>query len=362
MLITGSIYEKKTTFIDQNTLHFFIQACAQAIHTGMIMKRTTLKDRVGVAFATSVVDFDEDEDKDGILRKDMNRRGIVRDFIGIDWDFESGEEQLLKQVLIRSAEFAKEHDTIVLFYPTYSYPEKPRARTVLFTEDLLEQEEYTKAVQSYTDFVGVSTGDDGGNYSIKSNFNLPVINKKCQATATRLLLPSGQTMMIASMMKKNDDGDWHTSLDSLPEYSLLESKIWESVSVRRVSYVGTSGSMPEHEVDDDERTPRTDRTIDRSISVLVDRISGKRSPKIVVDEYYKFFQLLHAIARAEVIGSITREQAIRILIGIAMGESEWEQKNVRDYEVEFQRVADSEEKLSRARPMYYYVGDSWYQM
>ena len=157
MLITGSIYEKKTTFIDQNTLHFFIQACAQAIHTGMIMKRKTLKDRVGVAFATSVVDFDEDEDADGILRKEMNSRGIVRDFVGIDWDFEQGEEQLLKRVLIRSAEFAKEYGTIVLFYPTYSYPEKPRARTVLFTEDLLEQEQYTKAVQFYTDYVGVST-------------------------------------------------------------------------------------------------------------------------------------------------------------------------------------------------------------
>ena len=362
MLITGSIYEKKAIFIDQNTLHFFIQACAQAIHTGMIMKRQTLKDRTGVAFATSVVDFDDEEDADGILRKEMNRRGIVRDFVGIDWDFEVGEEDLLRKVLVRSAEFAKEYGTIVLFYPTYSYPDKPRARTVLFTKELLEQEEYTKAVQFYTDFVGVSTGDEGANYSIKSNFNLPVINKKCQATATRLLLPSGQTMMIASLMKKNDDGEWHTSLDSLPEYRLLENKLWEGVAVRRASYVGTSGSMPEHEVDDDERTPRTDRTIDRAITVLVDRITGKRSPKIVVDEYFKFFQLLHAIARAEVIGSITREQAIRILIGIAMGESKWEQKNVRDYETEYQRVADSEEKLSRARPMYYYVGDAWYQM
>lgn len=375
MYMTKTLYESKARFVEvDSTFQFFMDTILQAIDTGIFKKRHTLKDRTNVLFATSVVGFEEDTDTPTLARVEMNRRGVLRDFLGIDWDFEIGENDKLKKVLKGCARLATEHAMPILFYPTYSFPQKPRGRTVIFVDKLIGQKEYAKAVQYIIDEIGIESGDDG-NYSIKHNFNLPVINNQDQLNATRLILPNNQSVRVRDLIARVDDGRYridYSRIDMDPQdFKKLKSGAWATTELPSSKKKFSDNGRPivSNVVADFERYARDDDTVDKAIEILLmksdptydpsDYPVEERMSAIDLSDYNQFFQFLHSLARTQLIGAITKDQVVKILIEVARGNDEWKANNIADYEIEYERVKGSKQKLEWARPFSYYVGEVW---
>src|SRR5699024_9613074 len=172
MYITKNRYIKYASYIDIPPLKFFYQTIQKALVQYKNGKKIDKKD-TPVVYGSTVVDFNPRQDAE-IARIEMNQRGVLRDFIGIDWDFEVGDEAKLDHVLQGLKSFHEHFQTSVIIYPTFSYPDKPRIRTVMFTENMMDASEYAQAVSFIIDTLKENPRDDD-NYSIIKNFNLPVI-------------------------------------------------------------------------------------------------------------------------------------------------------------------------------------------
>lgn len=369
MYVTENIYQKRATYVEtSSTFKFFCMTAVQAVER-YDNKRRLLKSKTPVVFATSVKGFEKDTDTPTIARVEMNDRGILRDYLGIDWDFEPGEEDKLKKLVTKCGEFATKYQTPILFYPTFSFPKKPRARTVIFLDRQIDQEPYAKGVYFIEKEFDLNTDDDG-NYNIKHNFNLPVINRDDQLAVTRLILPNNKSVKINDITRK--DGEKYAYDLNLINMDMRNIKLFsvdnfneEALPKSHKKYGQANTRVSTTEVDDFEKMPRSDEDVQNAISHLLIKLNGGDDNPINyvapldLNDYNQFFQFLHAIARAEVIGAITRGQAVRILVGVAMGNREWEQNNIRDYEIEYDRVAKSQQKLEMANPFSYYAGIDW---
>ena len=331
MYFAQNFYERYAHYQEITTLKFFHEMTKKAIRRHNNGKKLK-KNETPVVFGTTINDFDKDKDNI-ITRIEMNQRGVLRDFIGIDWDFDEGEEDKLTHVLESLSRFTKEFETPVLIYPTASFPKKPRIRTVMFTDGLMDNKSYSKAVTFVEEYIGESHKDES-NYDLKHNFNLPVINNK------------EQKGMLHFLMK-----DTHKPLDR---------NLWENVTPKVKTHNSNEKPIKETAVSYYEKTPHSDREVKEGLNALNEESKqAQKGSQFDFNRYYSFFQFLHALARAEVIGSITHEQALAILKDVADGNREWEQRNREDYTHELPRVQEDETKLKRARLLSYYFGLSW---
>lgn len=329
MYFTKNMYQKYASYQDISSLKFFHKMCQMAqtrYESGKKLKKT----EAPVVYGTTVQDFNEDEDS-VIARIEMNQRGVLRDFIGIDWDFEENDKDKLEKLLNELYVFAHKHQTPVYIYPTHSYPTKPRVRTVMFSKELMDGMEYAKAVTFVEEQLGVNPNDEG-NYNISHNFNLPVFNSREQLDAFKCYLPH----------------------NSKP----LDNTLWEETKPKKKGYK-QNYYVPEVPVTESEKENHTREDIDEGLKVLSDNIKAKRNKKLDFSIWSNFFQFLHALARAEVTGAITHDDARYILQVIAGHHSDWERRNYEDYMRELPRVKSNKDKLLRARRLTYYFGINW---
>ena len=331
MYFAKNYHEKYAHYQEISTLKFFHDITKKAIRRYKNGKKLP-KNKMPVVFGTTINDFDKNKDNI-IARIETNQRGVLRDFIGIDWDFDEGEEDKLENVLESLSRFTEQYETPILIYPTASFPKKPRIRTVMFTKELMDNVEYSKAVTFVEKYIGENHNDES-NYNLKHNFNLPAINNK------------EQMKMLYFVMK-----DAHKPLDN---------QLWDSVEPNVKTYNSNNKHVKEVLVTREERMPHTDKDVELGLATLKEhRSEATKGSQFDFNRYYSFFQFLHAVARAEVIGSITNQQAHMILKRVADGNRDWEQRNREDYTHEFPRVEEDETKLKRARLLSYYFGFDW---
>src|SRR5699024_8999628 len=282
-----------------------------------------------VVYGSTVVDFNPRQDAE-IARIEMNQRGVLRDFIGIDWDFEVGDEAKLDHVLQGLKSFHEHFQTSVIIYPTFSYPDKPRIRTVMFTENMMDASEYAQAVSFIIDTLKENPRDDD-NYSIIKNFNLPVINNAEQAELV-------QTSLISKQDKP------------------LNHQLWAKTKPHQKQYAQGNKHVKTHHIHHSEREMKQREHIDNGLQNLSQSIKSGHVKAHNLDKWSNFFQFLHAVARAEVLGSITHDDALYILEQVAGGNPEWLYRNKSDYLRELPRVRDNEDKLKRAKRLDFYFG------
>jgi len=329
MYFTKDMFQKYAHYQEMDSREFIHKMCAKAVNRyqkGVKLK----KSEAPVIYGTTVKDFNPDEDNI-IARVEMNDRGVLRDFIGIDWDFDEGDEDKLQNVLDNLLIFSKEHQTHVYIYPTDSYPRKPRVRTIIFTKNLMNGVEYAKAV-TYIEKIVKESHNDEGNYNINHNFNLPVINNQAQYDKLTVYIADG--------------------------FGPLDNQLWQDIKPNKKGYAQNM-NVKEIPVSFDEKMPHTQKDVDDGLSQLSESMKKGTNKKLDFDIWSNFFQFLHAIARAEVVGSITHDQALYILKTVAGGNTKWEFKNIEDYKRELPRVKSNEVKLKRARLLSYYFGMRW---
>lgn len=330
MYYTKNLHQKYAKYHEMDSQTFIYKMCHMAYQRYQKGRKLN-KSEAPVIYGSSVKDFNPNED--GVIaRIEMNDRGVLRDFIGIDWDFNKGDEEKLEKLLRNINQFALDYKTTVYVYPTHSYPEKPRVRTVMFTQNEMDGVEYAKAVTFVEEKLDVSHKDDG-NYNIKHNFNLPVINNKEQLEGMQFY--------------QQDD------------FERLDNTLWSNVKPKKRGYAQNMNvkTIP---ISDMEQLSQSKESLKRGLNYLSKRMKEGSNKNLDFDNWSNFFQFLHALARAETLGSITHAQALFILKTVAGGNSKWEYKNIEDYNRELPRVKNNEEKLKRARLLSYYFGDDFY--
>lgn len=317
----------------KSTLDFFLQSGKQALDKFSRQEKTT-KDKTPIAVATTIDDFSMVTDLN-ISRSEINQRNPKRDFIEIDWDID--DKAKLEKVIKKTEEFVEEYNTIVFYYPSFSYPEKERGRTIFFTNEPIGERNYYQAVKFLLNYIGVDNQDDQSLH-IKSTFNLPVINCREQKDAMRTITPKGK---------------------SLNDISFLSPTIWSNVKVPR--NVARPTVVRDYEITRGEQRPRVDEYVEGVAPLIAERFITRKehNQQFDLERYYSFFQFLHSLARAEVVGSISRKAVEIILVAVAEGNPNWERQNIIDYKREFDRVANDSSKLLKARPLYYYIGEYW---
>lgn len=331
MYVTQTRYVKYASYIDESALRFFVKLIKKAEKNFQDGKKITKKE-TPVVYGTTIVDFNKEEDL-SIARIEMNERGVLRDFIGIDWDFNVGDEEDMQIVVDKSKEIFEKFETPVIIYPTYSYPNKPRLRTVMFTKALMDAEDYNKAVSFIIDYMGVDSGDKD-NYSVIKNFNLPVINNQQQKDFVKV----------------------YVNQNSKP----LDNELWKNTKMHVSSIRIGNRHVKTYEIDDSlEGDLRSKEKIDEGLAHLSRGAINNDKKMFNFNEWFNFFQFLHSVARAEVLGSITHEDAIYILKTVAGGNHKWESRNIEDYLRELPRVKSNETKLKRAKPLSTYFGIEW---
>lgn len=319
-------YAKYYPMDSQQFIHKMCQMAYQRYQHGKKLK----KSEAPVIYGSSVKDFNPDEDMT-IARIEMNDRGVLRDFIGIDWDFDQGDEDKLETLLSTLKTFATKYKTFIYLYATDSYPKKPRARTVMFTKEEMNGVEYAKAVTFIEKELGISHNDDG-NYDIKHNFNLPVINNPEQ-------------LDLMTVYQRDD-------------FDKLDNELWSDIKPKKRGYAQNM-NVKLIPINDFESEAHSEEDIQKGLNYLSTQMKKKTNPKLDFDNWSNFFQFLHSLARAETLGSVTHDQALYILRQVAGGNSKWEYKNIEDYNRELPRVKSNENKLKRARLLSYYFGTEW---
>lgn len=330
MYYTKNLYQSYAKYHEMDSQQFMYKMCYMAYQRYQKGKKLK-KSEAPVVYGSSVKDFNIEEDN-VIARVEMNDRGVLRDFIGIDWDFNEGDEDKLKTLKQNIHTFAQEYQTPVYMYATHSYPEKPRVRTVMFTQNEMNGIEYAKAVTFVEDKLGISHNDEG-NYDIKHNFNLPVINNKSQ-------------LECMTFYMKDD-------------FDKLDNQLWQDVKPKKRGYAQNM-SVKTIPISDMESYSHSDESLKKALNYLSKNMKKGNNKNLDFDNWSNFFQFLHALARGEVLGTISHEQALFILKTVAGGNSKWEYRNIEDYNRELPRVKSNEEKLKRARLLSYYFGDDFY--
>ena len=333
MYFSKGIYMKKVFFDDMNSFDFFKKSCLlakKAYDNGISFSK---KKGSPVVYSTNVKNFIPQHDK-VIFRTELNSRGALRDFIGIDWDLEKGDSDKLKQAILGCKKFSEKYNASYIIYPTSSFPKKPRMRSVFFIDKLLNSEEYAKGVTFILKEIGIDPNDDN-NFDVKHQFNLPVFTNEYQLKLVKIV----QKELLSFELFKD------VSIDK--KYKRNKTR-----KIKKYPCLGITFDL--------EKEARDDSNVDKAIQHILSEMDKGENKLYNFDDYNTIVvKFMHSLARAETIGSITREQAERILIAIAQGNQHYEQQNVLDYNVEYNRVSSDERQLEYAVPFQRYAGLDW---
>lgn len=342
MYYTKGLYQKRAIFNNEDAMHFFIKAVALANKQYQEGVRLN-KDQQIVVYGSTINDFNPELDGN-IARVEMNERGVLRSFIGVDWDLKETETyQQLKKAL---RQFSKDYHTPVLFYPTSSYPKKPHCRSVCFVSKQMDATDYARAVTWLEKTLEVS-GDDQGNYSIKHNFNAPAFLSEEAYEETTWFLDG--EMLDPRQLTLEELSD-----QLAVKEHFLNPSLWKNVKPI-VKPRKSSRFAQEFEIERTERMSLEREEIKKGQEHLMNMIKNEEN-FVDFSKYNNFFQFLHALARAQVLGSMTFDEVKDTLVLIAQGNREYEQRNIKDYQIELKRVMGDETKLKRARPISCYFG------
>lgn len=335
LLLSSNYKNKIATYDSRSSVTFFITSLELAIQSfkkGISFK----KDNTPVIFGTIINQFDNS--RDGTLyRTEMNHRGLLRDFISIDFDVDDIEQ--LRTVIKRCNHFAKEYKTLAIFYPTYSFPQKARGRTIVFTKTLMDKKEYSQAVTFFINYIGINPLDDS-NFDIKHNFNIPTFNNQEQVNAIRIYTPTDTNF------SRLDNSLWKQTKVKVPINSSTYTDFEIKKRFRNTIHIS-------------ETFKRDNVKLEQHLKELITEIKLDINPRLNFEYWNNFFRFLHSLARTEIAGSLDRIQIFYILETIALDNETWIWKNKRDYLYAYQQLINNKKTLELAKPLNFYFGITW---
>lgn len=261
---------------------------------------------------------------DGMSHADMvtsrtavHSRRARRDFILGDVDYNPGQEKDALSLRHSAMLLADELHTPLMLYPTLSYPAKPRFRFVFLTADMLDAEQYAKAVKWVYDRLGYPVTDKN-DYLMNNNKNLPLFNNEKQVKQC-----------------------WETFSDT--SLSPLSSELWKDV----VSPVHISRGKS-HEWSETRHADRFDE------GMLVELAKGQCEMAAFMDGG-TFWRVIGSLAASCFCGGISEECAEAVLDALAEGgralgrAEEWRSSNRTEFSRAMMRM--NAEKLAVIRPL-----------
>lgn len=171
MFIGNHIRVTYVRYLDIDDREFFIQCLDIAKRK---MSPDVSKDYMPVIFCSSLTSQTQEEKVIPVKRRLVHDKDRVkRRFLMIDADYESSqgsESDDLRQAIMR---FGNEHETPVMIYPSFSFPNKPRFRAVFLVDRLLDARRYHQAMRWLYEQLGTESTDPS-DLRITTNRNLPV--------------------------------------------------------------------------------------------------------------------------------------------------------------------------------------------
>lgn len=249
--------------------------------------------------------------------------GILRQFIGLDYDLETLDEakELSKSV---HKLFTQDHKVNFAMYPSIRFPWLPRFRVVVDTKQWLDRDSYSLATEHLINLIGVPTHDDN-NLTLAHTLNSPLYLHK-----------SAETF---AMFQTN-----HKPLD-LTAIGFDLNKAKEGKAIR------TKTTSAKKEEDNTLVAPyRTDQ-IKQAVDVYLDT-DGVRDD---LKEYDYFWRFAESLADAFMRGLIDQDFVDYTLEEVALGNAQWQQDNRKIFDDQMRKLENQPDKRQMVRPLSSYL-------
>lgn len=171
MFVGNNLYAQYARFLDLNEREFFV-GCLDAAKRHL--KPEMRKEDAPIVFCSTLTSQTKEEKLVPVKRRVVHDdTRVKRRFLMIDADYEAGQgpdSDALRRAIM---EFGAEHNTPVMIYPSFSFPDKPRFRAVFLVDTLLDARRHHQAMRwLYEQLDSEST--DASDLRITTNRNLPV--------------------------------------------------------------------------------------------------------------------------------------------------------------------------------------------
>jgi len=280
-------------------------------------------------FATAFGDIDNPQTPDRAPRKTSENGGVLRQFIGLDYDLITLDEakelsQNVHQLLIHQQE------ANVAMYPSISYPWKPRFRVVIDTKQWLDKKTYKKAVEHVIEYLGVDPHDES-NYTLAKPLNSPLY----------LHESSARSVMFQTTKKPLN----------LTRIGFDPEEVRRSHATKKATRLSSS---PSKKNDDDQDEPIAPYRSDQIIQA-VDTFLASDEAREQIEDYDYFWRFAESLADAYMRELVDRDFIDYTLRTVALGDAQWEEDNLNVFETQLSKLEESPDKRQLVRPLSTYL-------
>lgn len=267
-------------------------------------------------YATAFGKIEDPQTPDRAPRAVGQNGGILRRFIGLDYDLETLDEA--KKLMANAFKLFKE-DREVNFavYPSIRFPWLPRYRVVVDTKQWLDKDTYGLAVEHIMNLLEVPAYDD--NTSIAHALNSPLY-----------LHESSKDYAVFQTGKPPLD---------LNDIGFDPNKIRQS----RI----TKNNPQTKEGDNSLVAPYREEQIKHAVDTYLDT-DGVREE---LEEYEYFWRFAESLAYAYMQGLVKEDFVTYTLEQVAMGDSKWEADNLNVYQAQLSKLETQPEKRPLVKPL-----------
>lgn len=254
-------------------------------------------------------------------RAESSKYPPLRSYIVVDYDALEDKEYA-DELPNRINELFKEYNYAV--YPTISYPEKPRYRFILETDEMIAKSAYSEIVAYFIEKIGYPHGDEA-NFKINHLQDVPIYASK-----------EARERAVFNITKKK-----------YPLFEILDELDIENTNRNPKSAPVSAGNKIS--------VDNTALDIDALRDALNDFLSDSKT-KENLDIYENFWRFTETVANAVLTGTITMEFAEEIMTKVAFGDEKWEKNNV-EFELpnQINKLENNKQQQGLAKPITAYL-------
>lgn len=324
MYVSNNIYQKEIQYIDlpdYNIVEYMVRTATRIYESGKQyfenLSQSDIKNiknnMTPVIYGTTIAGGAQNGH---IIERTKFNEIARRRYLVIDADYNVEQSRLSEAVREKMIELSSTKKIPLIIYPTISYPEKPRFRAFFFIKDLLNAQNYYKAIAWLHDELGIKPTDKMDFY-ITSNNNAPIFTNEDQLNAIYI---------------KNFD-----KLPSIKE----EIKGYEAPKFEMKSF--------EEKCDYDEQKLDFNKAI---------KAAEKYGLSKTAKSYHTFWPFIQTLVRAELSGQLKRDDIYYLLDIVAETAADnnilatkWKLGNRKQYQTEYSILSKNHSRLERVKPL-----------
>lgn len=178
MFVGNNLYVRFARHVDLSDQEFF-SICLDAAKRNLAPNMS--KDEAPIVFCSQLKSQTAEEVI--IARRSVHDPSRAkRRFLMIDADYDAGQEHESDSLRNAIMRFGKDHQTPVMIYPSFSFPDKPRFRAVFLVSRLLDDRRHYQAMSWLYEQLDFESTDPS-DLRITTNRNLPVFRDDEMADA-----------------------------------------------------------------------------------------------------------------------------------------------------------------------------------